>query len=118
MRRQLLAVLAFAVTVFLACGCGTVMNTLWLNPEVGGMRVYGGVRIDAEVGYHAIVSPETTDSVLDRVRHVLQPTLDLPFSLLGDTVTLPLTIYHALQQSDVLEPTYPNAFRDGETSQK
>jgi uncharacterized protein YceK len=65
--------------------------------------VYGGVRDDAEVAYMglrvAANAPEASDSppgVLDRACGILQGALailDLPLSLVGDTLTLPITIH-------------------------
>jgi uncharacterized protein YceK len=88
-----------ALLALLNNGCGTPANTVWLNPGEGGKRVYGGVRVDLQS-----IETATTGStgicvggeeVKDRKRQVgtlLFFALDLPFSAIGDTLTLPYTL--------------------------
>jgi uncharacterized protein YceK len=96
----------FAVCVLFVSGCGTVANTLWLNDDEGGMRVYGGVRGDWE-----IIHESSTGSPGTRMDSysVLLGSLDIPFSAIGDTVTLPLTIPYSILSSTrrprLAEPT-------------
>jgi uncharacterized protein YceK len=66
--RWIIAVV-LAATALLAAGCGTYFNLT--NEE--GMRVYGGVRADMTGPCGGNV-------------------LDLPFSAVGDTLTLPVTV--------------------------
>ena len=97
MRSTLPMVLAAAA---LSCtGCGTVVNTLVLCPEEGGQRIYGGVRVDLDVA-----NPLKRDSGIvreagavpltpaDRVGRLAFLCIDLPLSIIGDTLTLPLIL--------------------------
>jgi uncharacterized protein YceK len=83
--------------VLLACvglaalsgGCGTLLNTTYFTPDEGGERVYGGVRLDAEV---------IEDGYGQRSPLVIALFLaDLPFTLIGDTVSLPYTVALAMR---------------------
>ena len=101
------AALGLAVTLFSALpGCGTVVS--WTN----GPCPYGGVRLDAcgtamlahaaspALGEeHGKFSPGT-NAMLGACM-----VADLPFSVIGDTLTLPFTIPAALaRQRDKREP--------------
>jgi uncharacterized protein YceK len=76
MARGVLLIALAAVMVPCLSGCGTFCNTVWWIPEEGGMRVYGGVRAELENFQQAPVAF----------------TLDLPLSLVGDTLTLPFVL--------------------------
>ncbi len=84
-------------SVLLACvglaalsgGCGTLLNTTYFTPDEGGERIYGGVRLDAEV---------IEDGYGQRSPLVIALFLaDLPFALIGDTVSLPYTLALAMR---------------------
>ena len=80
-------------------GCGTVAN-FWPGPcGVGGKWPYGGVGIDVAMAAMAPVmalNPSEPTSLADRLwMLVLAPcgcALDLPFSFVADTLTLPFTV--------------------------
>lgn len=98
MRAGAIALLIAAAA--LCSGCGTAVNTLWLDPYEDGQRVYGGVRVDLEVLQSAgkresgiSVSGETVPlSRLEQVKRVSWLAIDLPLSAIGDTLTLPYTL--------------------------
>lgn len=84
---------AVATLALLLSGCGTAANTLWWSRDEGGLRVYGGVRAETEKLRQHVADPERADS-----RDLLL-ALDLPLSLVGDTLTLPITVPVALTRS-------------------
>jgi uncharacterized protein YceK len=71
-------------------GCGTIMN-FWpkvdsgQREEIGKMRVYGGVRIDAQT-FSEAAGP------WQKLLTLLILVVEFPLSLVMDTVTLPVTI--------------------------
>jgi uncharacterized protein YceK len=69
----------------MASGCGTFANTVWWTDDEGGKRVYGGVR--AELG-----QIKEAEGPADAARMAL----DLPLTVIGDTITLPFTISYSL----------------------
>jgi uncharacterized protein YceK len=81
-------VLWITVIVVMTSGCGTCANTLWFTDDEGGMRVYGGVRADWEAAHRA-AKPSPSEPMW-------LPIVDMPFSAVGDTVTLPITIPFSL----------------------
>ncbi|MBN9521340.1 YceK/YidQ family lipoprotein [bacterium] len=96
MRAPLLAVVAGGA---LAAGCGTVASLA--QPDDSG-RVYGGVRRDLDWAMKVIDGPADSNGplmnsggdgragALFAAVLILGPVLDVPLSLVGDTVTLPL----------------------------
>ena len=87
------------LVLLVACtGCGTVVNLV--TPVQEG-KVYGGVKTDVDLiqklfdGSTAstgpLASPSQGVGSLFAVACVVLPFMDLPLSLLGDTLTLPLT---------------------------
>ena len=92
--------LAAAATALLG-GCGTVANiTLSGPPSTGGsMKVYGGVRRDMDIVRDCTTNP---DHPKDNAKAICFATavtvaaLDLPLSVVADTITLPITIPVAL----------------------
>lgn len=97
--------LALPFVALLSAGCGTVQN---LNPtkdvfvwgagpgEQNITRVFGGVRVDLE----GLSGLGLQDEYAALGLVILAPfyVTDLPFSLVGDTITLPYTALHALRQ--------------------
>jgi len=67
-------------------GCGTVLNFFHGESE-GPKRVYGGVQMDCQMAAEQLKAPRQEGIPL-----VLLPLVDLPLSLLGDTLTLPLVL--------------------------
>ena len=98
---------AVAGLALLNGGCGTAVNTLWLAPFEGGQRVYGGVRADLDVMRRTVagesditVSGEQVKATSrEQIRSILFLTLDLPLSVIGDTLTLPYTLAVAVRRS-------------------
>jgi uncharacterized protein YceK len=85
-------------------GCGTVLN---FQQEEEGPKVFGGVLTDAALGPGLLAAG--ADNLIHPKEHEKLPpgtTLalgacalaDLPFSLVADTLTLPLTIPVALRK--------------------
>jgi uncharacterized protein YceK len=81
-----------AVGLFTLNGCGTALNLQ------GDCDPYGGTRMAATVGYGGlatglgVIEP---NQKLDRQTCALlgcYAAADLPFSVIGDTVTLPITL--------------------------
>ncbi len=97
MRAPLLAAVAGAA--LLAAGCGTVASLA--APDDSG-RVYGGVRRDIHWATKVFDGPADPNGPLTNsggdgkagalfaAVFIVGPVLDVPFSLLGDTITLPL----------------------------
>ena len=79
-RLALLALLGIS-----ASGCGTALNVR----SDGQQKVYGAVQHDLECIRHNL---DTSKPRKLPVLSVAIGLLDLPFSLIGDTLTLPLTI--------------------------
>ena len=90
------AVATLTLCAALSGGCGTLYNlpppgpAPFLGPGDHGSRTYGGVREEWEV----LMGKNNTQDY-DRIyRMVAAPflALDLPFTLIGDTITLPYTL--------------------------
>ncbi len=89
-RRSFGVALVAALGISLS-GCGTVMNFMEAGssglPESAGHKsIYGGVVIDVDLISLADGFAETVTAVF------LAGLIDLPLSLVMDTVTLPITI--------------------------
>jgi uncharacterized protein YceK len=89
--------LAFAIVPLLLCGCGTTANLFCFSAEEGGKQLYGGFREDCKaVRDFTRPDPSYCNSTADRLSRALLFTVDMPASLVGDTLTLPITIANAL----------------------
>jgi uncharacterized protein YceK len=92
--RRLALLLFLGFLVVAGSGCGTAMNFLsgvgegTESPEL----VYGGVQMDCQIAAEHLKDPPAQGTPL-----VLCALLDLPLSLLGDTLTLPLILWHRLR---------------------
>jgi uncharacterized protein YceK len=90
-------------------GCGTVMNVVDREPTV-----YGGTRTDV-----ALIRREKTWSETEAPLPLVTGSaavmafVDLPFSLVGDTLTLPLTAF-VIHDEVLTEPQAKNG--KGETT--
>ena len=79
-----------ATAMICQIGCGTVFN-FWPRNEhstlegMGKMRIYGGVRMDAQALGEA-------SSPWGKLLTILVLLVEFPLSLVMDTVTLPVTI--------------------------
>src|SRR5438046_759677 len=86
--------LAVALSVVWLNGCGTVLN-ITDNPDRRG--AYGGVQTDAKAfgescSYFCGPGREEGPPRYIAPIHALLCLVDLPLSIVGDTVTLPLTL--------------------------
>jgi uncharacterized protein YceK len=84
------AAAAVAVAALLSGGCGTVMNLASKDPQV-----FGGPQQDVTLLLTPTQRPEAKGGVQANAGVVAFALVlaDLPLSLVGDTVTLPLAIY-------------------------
>ena len=88
-----------ALLVSALCGCGTVLNLQ------GESQVYGGARNDARAGAGCLAQglgltrAEEHDKFSPQVNLAIGACalVDLPFSALADTLTLPVTIAAAFR---------------------
>jgi uncharacterized protein (TIGR03067 family) len=90
-----------ALVCLLPAGCGTFGN-VWLMHEEGGERIFGGVRLDGILIRDAWTSSESDKDIeTDNppTLHTAQALLDMPFSAVGDLVTLPYTISLAMKRA-------------------
>lgn len=103
-----------AAVALLGGGCGTLVNvTNFAPPEIGGGQrtIYGGVVWDLEGEYRAWTTPYPPT-----LRYtlgidgpmILAYLFDLPLSVIGDTVTLPITVGEALGLSLPQWPAPPD----------
>ena len=72
------------LAVLALSGCGTAANTVFLNELEGGKRAYGGVRTDWE-----ILRERGESGKRESVSAPVWAAIDMPFSLVADTITLP-----------------------------
>ena len=99
-----------AAVALLGGGCGTLVNvTSYAPPEIGGGQrlVYGGVLWDLEGEYRALTTPYPQYHLGVRLPMILFYLIDLPFSAVGDTLTLPITVGEALGFSFPMWPSPP-----------
>jgi uncharacterized protein YceK len=96
----LLAATVAATAVFALTGCGTLSNlqekpSMFFprNDDAPPNRIYGGVRISAEQGWHGLKGG--AEPVAGTYRWVV----DVPLSAVADTLTLPVTIPAALERA-------------------
>jgi len=95
-----LALLVLGPLIVAGSGCGTVCN--FFHGESSGPKyVYGGVQMDCQ-----LAAEHLKDRPAQGISLVLFALLDLPLSLLGDTLTLPLTLSDQLHD---LTADRPNA---------
>jgi uncharacterized protein YceK len=96
------------LAIVLSCalgGCGTSLNL------DGDSRIYGGVRLDAQQWRTGVAraagaakpEPEDDPPAWSAIK-TTGALLDLPFSLVMDTVTLPVTIATTLEERNDHEP--------------
>jgi uncharacterized protein YceK len=111
MGRASLAVLGLAVLCL--SGCGTAAN---LSGGFQGWRkaqIYGGVRTDVKSAEQFVADNWTSESDFQQdvgtVVGVGLISLDVPLSLIGDTLTLPITIPAAILSGPAPQPGLPAA---------
>ena len=98
-----------AAVALLGGGCGTLVNvTSVAPPEIGGGQrlPYGGVIWDLEGEYRALTAPPPSRFGV-HLPMIFFYLIDLPFSAIGDTLTLPITIGEALGLSFPEWPSPP-----------
>jgi uncharacterized protein YceK len=116
MARAAIRLVAVLFVVWLS-GCGTITNTCWRSPDEKCAKMYGGVKMDIEAGREAssqVSHPDDLQSFVEGVRIVTCCTLDLPFSAVGDTLTLPITFVSELGQAMIEGDMDPNKPRPPE----
>ena len=86
-----LVCIGFVLTML--CGCGTFKNTVGIT-ERAPRKVFGGVRSDAHTVADLLTweDDETAAGGIARALFVPFFLIDLPFSAIGDTLTLGQTI--------------------------
>jgi uncharacterized protein YceK len=116
-------IIVLVMIPFCVAGCGTVGNIVWSGPPAAAdhMAPYGGVYRDVCVARDCTedaMSAKTFREFTSSAAIVLFAAIDLPLSLVGDTVTLPITILSATAKegnsppSGEAEGPAPNADRD------
>lgn len=108
----MLSRLRFALVQIACCiatsGCGTFANTCWFTDEEGGHRVFGGVRTDWQCACRTLNKGDE----LERPSKAVWLLADLPFSFVGDTLTLPYTLFHSPKANSEPEKTSSAAPQD------
>ena len=105
--RRLSLVLLPGALILAGSGCGTVLN--FFNGESGGPEhVYGGVRMDCQVAAEQLKDHPGLRPA-QGIPLALCALLDLPLSLLGDTLTLPLVLSDRLHELTADRPPAPAA---------
>lgn len=103
--------LGVALVAFLSSGCGTAVNTLWRTSDEGGKTPYGGVATDYSVLWQSQINQVNPDhpnpSPLEDFK-VLFALIDLPFSALGDTLTLPYVLTYSAMRQRLSPKTSPS----------
>lgn len=82
------------LVVTLINGCATLTNTLVMSPDNldPPLEIYGGVRSDLRVVANQITLPYPPREFLDRNAYAALSLMDVPLSLIGDTLTLGKTV--------------------------
>ena len=102
---RLLRRLVFVVSPLL-CGCAAYLNTLDCPDWRGSRTVYGGTSTDCE-----IIKVSLTNGFSHPLRFAAIGTLatiDLPLSVVGDTLTLPITLNHTPNPKSSDAPSIPD----------
>jgi uncharacterized protein YceK len=116
MKTSLWGGLTFAIAALLVCGCGTTAN-LFCFPAEEDKQVYGGIRADWKVVRESTqAEPSYCNNTADRLTRALLFTVDMPASLVGDTLTLPFTISQALGWLPKSEEKATPKIKDGATA--
>jgi uncharacterized protein YceK len=87
MTRRTTVILGLAIAAGFSGGCGTLANTVWTYPEPAPKRVYGGVAKDWETARQF-----NADTSYQGRRVAICAAVDLPYSAIGDTITLPYVL--------------------------
>ena len=97
-RKPLLALSGLFVA--LLSGCGTLQNTVFALREQEANKVYGGVQVDVDAIRTWVTSPPSCGTP----PFIALPLVvaDLPFSAVGDTLTLPVTVPWSLRRAGLV----------------
>jgi uncharacterized protein YceK len=87
-------------------GCGTIHNFMGDDAADGPCAVFGGVRSDVCTGCALLHDPtdgrgDATVRECAKLSGLYMLSVDLPFSAVGDTLTLPMAVLCQLQGRDV-----------------
>ena len=96
MHGKLLGTMLLILTL---CGCGTMDN---MAGRPSSTRVYGGVRQDvkdAAQSTGAVFRAQDTAAFSNAIGSGAVRVLDVPFSAVADTVTLPVTVPAAVRRT-------------------
>src|SRR5260370_727692 len=105
MKRRGITLLLLMVALSAATGCGTMMNLDTSSAAFGMIptqRVYGGIQSDVELADRnfQMASEGGGEGVARGVVGAYLLLVDLPLSLVGDTLTLPVTIPAAARHEE------------------
>ena len=88
--------------LLLTAGCGTLDNLVAPDtPRADGMvreppkLVYGGTRLSLQQGWSNVTQPR---EFLEPAYGVYQLAVDSPLSVVGDTLTLPITVHASIER--------------------
>ncbi|CAN5545920.1 hypothetical protein BH10PLA2_BH10PLA2_39070 [soil metagenome] len=94
--------LSLAVVLLASGGCGTALNLVGI-PDSGETYPYGGTLVEggaiagSAVTLYQLGTGEATDG--SAIPLGVLATVDLPFTIVGDTLTLPWTLVKYAQQN-------------------
>lgn len=95
MPRRAIFTLSLASICNILAGCGTVMNLTNLPPTPGEGAAYRGTAFNMAF----LLPPSSGPQKFDDSTNILlgcYAAIDLPFTLIGDTLTLPYTVPYSL----------------------
>jgi uncharacterized protein YceK len=98
MNQSRLYALAMSIAICSFSGCGTLWNMEFSKDRnIGERRVYGGLRIDADLAFVQPIdavsgSKRDDEKLLNVFAMCVVAILDSPLSAIADTLTLPITI--------------------------
>jgi uncharacterized protein YceK len=109
MAHRLITQLVFALSPLL-CGCASYLNTLQHPDWHGERNVYGGTMADCFIitGVAKACFTEGIPHPLLAAVGVTIATIDLPLSVIGDTLTLPITLNHTPDSKAPDSPKLPD----------
>jgi uncharacterized protein YceK len=95
MARNVVVACLAALVLSTVSGCGTVVNLVSRHPTdfTDATKPYGGVFVDGAFAGDFAMQPQTLPVALFWL-------IDLPFSFVGDTVTLPYVLYLNAHKGD------------------
>ena len=106
--------LLLLLSTLYAAGCGTLGNTIGIRYPSEHLRVYGGVQLDVEQTQESVAKAKDAKTTNERVEACVGlfiSTVDMPFSAVADTLTLPFTIPEAIERARHPEQVYGGPLR-------